>query len=358
MKIAVVFGGKSSEHTISVATGVQAFNALKTRHDVIPVYVDRDGVWRWGKPNATPVLKRLKRGKRIAFSCGSPYFIVRGRRKKVDCALLCLHGANGEDGSAQGLLKLAGIPFSGCGVVSSAIGLDKAFCKAVFSAAKLPQTEYVCVKKQEYDQSSECVVERLTAFGLPFIVKPAGAGSSIGITVVKTEQSIDRALKTAFSYDGKVVVERLVEGFTEVNCAVLKVGGRTVVSDVEQPAKKGDFLDYRDKYAFGSKLSLHQVPAHIDEKTTKKIKDYALRAFTAIDGAGVARVDFMIDGAGKILVNEINTIPGSLAFYLFVTSRLSPEKLCELLIEDALYEARQRGALTTEFEGELWATKS
>ena len=355
--IAVIFGGKSNEHTISVATGVQAFLELRKNYDVMPIYIDKNGVWRSGKINERPILKNLKRGKEVKFISGQKVFLVGCRKYRIECAILCLHGLNGEDGSVQGLLKSLGIPFSGSDVFASAICLDKEGTKRVLSSHKIPQISYTVVQKRDWEEDNECEKERILQLGYPVIIKPARCGSSIGISIAKNENQLEKSMQKAFDCDIKVVVEHALTSFVEVNCAVLKNGEEYFVSDVEQPKRKGEILDYNDKYAFGAKLNSHLIPAPIGAKNTAKVKQLALKAFRALSCAGIARIDFLISEEGKVYLNEINTIPGTLATYLFPTLKFSASDILQKLITDAIYEDEKRNSVNYNFSSELYACK-
>ncbi len=358
MTVALLFGGKSSEHSVSVATAVLAFDALKRKYDVLPVYIDKKGVWRKGKLNKKPILRKLRRGRKIKIGFSKPYLYCGLSKIRIDCALLCLHGANGEDGSVQGVLRLASIPFTGCDVTSSAVGMDKILMKDVFKSNGISCVDYVGITKEEHE-TYPCVTKaKVRKMGFPVIVKPSNAGSSIGISLARNSKELEKAITYALKYDNRIIIEKALVDFREVNCAVLKSEERYYLSDIEEPRKKGEILDYIDKYSISGKMARRNIPASIDKEVAEKVRELALKVFKALGCSGVARIDFMIDKDGKVYANEINTIPGSLSFYLFVTSSLSPEKICDLLIEDALYNQKRREELSYTYQNEIFATKS
>ncbi len=358
MRIALIFGGKSSEHSVSIATAVLAFDALKQKYDVLPVYIDKNGVWRKGKLNNKPVVKKLRKGKKIKICFSKPYLCCGIRRIGIDCALLCLHGVNGEDGAVQSVLRLANIPFTGCDVASSAVGMDKIFMKDIFKANGISCVDYVGITKEEH-VAHPCVTKVKTRkLGFPVIVKPSNAGSSIGISIAKSANELEKAITYAFNYDNRIVIEKALVEFREVNCAVLKSENRYYLSDIEEPRKKGEILDYIDKYSISGKKARRNIPANIDKEIAERVRDMALKIFKVFGCAGVARIDFMIDKDGKVYANEINTIPGSLSFYMFVTSPIAPEKICDMLISDALYNHKLRNELSYNYQNEIFATKS
>lgn len=358
MLVALIFGGRSSEHSVSVATAVLAYEALKKKYDVLPVYIDPLGVWRKGKKNVKPTLKKLKKGKKLRLGFSDKSLYCGLVRIKVDCAFLCLHGANGEDGSVQGALRLALIPFTGCDVTASAVGMDKIVMKEVFKANKIPCVDCISINREEYENRRFVSKSRIRMLGFPVIVKPSNAGSSIGISIANSKTELEKALEIAFEYDNRVVVERALKGFREFNCAVLKSEERYFVSDIEEPCKKGEILDYIDKYSVVGKLSKRNIPASIDKEIAEKIRELALKTFRTLNCSGVARIDFLMTDSGDIYVNEINTIPGSMSFYLFASDPISPEKICDMLIDDALYNHRRRNELSYSYRNEIFATKS
>ncbi|MBO5224387.1 MAG: D-alanine--D-alanine ligase [Clostridia bacterium] len=358
MTVALIFGGKSSEHSVSVATATLTFDALNSKYDVIPVYIDKNGVWRKGKKNVKPTLKKLRKGKKVRLGFSSPYLYCGLKKIRIDCAFLCLHGANGEDGTVQGALKLASIPFTGCDVTASSVGMDKIFAKDVFVANKLPCIKHISITKEEYVNRQFVAKSRIRMLGYPVIIKPANAGSSIGISIAKSSKSVDRALETAFRYDNRIIVEKALTDFREFNCAVIKSEERFYVSDIEEPYKKGEILDYIDKYSDSGTLRERNIPAKIDKEIAENIRELALKTFRVLNCSGVARIDFLQSSDGTLYVNEINTIPGSMAFYLFVCDPISPERLCELLIDDALYNHKRREELSYTYQSEIFATKS
>lgn len=309
MVIALFYGGRSCEHEVSIATGKQIYSLIKN-HTVVPIYVTEEGKW-----TAVSDIS-AKFGKRVFISPGDDRLrIGRFKRVRPDVAVICLHGAGGEDGSIQGLLQSCGIAYTGSGIAASAIGLDKSLSKKAFAVAGLPVIDYFDVRKNEYEREVERVLERAERLGYPLIVKPACLGSSIGIAKVHDGRELVRALAAAFNWDGAAVVEKAIERFAELNCAVLS--GKP--SEVEKPARLDEILSYADKYERGSFKGLgREFPAVVDEKIYKSVQSYAVAAYNAIGASGIARVDFIYDETEeKLYVNEINTVPGSLALYMF-----------------------------------------
>lgn len=325
MTVAVFYGGKSCEHDVSVVTGVQAAKLIAGRHTVIPVYVGRDGGWIAVRNYDDLGAYRSEKIKGVpAFlKPNDDYLYVKNGKRyaKIDAALLCVHGAGGEDGALQGALETAGIPYTGSGVAASAIGMDKRLSKRAFAAAGLKTVEGFEVTRVEYENALREAAERAAAFGYPLVVKPASLGSSIGVTLVRGGREFLSALAAAFSWDNAVVVERALENFTELNCGVIGRGGAFAVSEAESPFTAGEILSYDDKYGgggFKGRGAGRKFPADIPPSLRAEVRLAAAKAFAAVGASGVARVDFMYDNdGGTLYVNEINTIPGSLAAYLF-----------------------------------------
>lgn len=320
MTVAVIFGGKSCEHNVSIVTGLQALGEFASGHKAIAVYIDEKGVWHTGKEYADMATYANRKGqaypgKEVHVRPSSPYLYAKNGKKlaKLDCCLLCNHGMNGEDGSLQGLLQLAGIPYTGSGVLASAAGMDKSVMKRLFGAAELPMVPYVCMKSEEYVQDVYGALEQIKqSLTFPLIVKPCNLGSSIGITIAHDYNELFAAVRVAFEWDTKAVIESALTDFEEFNCAVLC--GEP--SEVEKPVGWKDLLTYEDKYLSKSEGVGREFPAEIDNELREKIQLLAVKAYEAVGAEGVARVDFLYKD-GALYVNEINTIPGSLSSYFF-----------------------------------------
>lgn len=335
--IAVFFGGRSCEHDISIITGLQAMSAASRK--TIGVYIAADGVWWSGDGfDSVSAVKNMRfHPKRVHIRPGEPYLYCKNRRLcKIDAALLCMHGMLGEDGALQGLLEMCGIPYTGSGVLASAIGMNKAESKRVFEHAGLDVLPYAVVRREEYEQdaqvSTKSIIEEIK---LPVIVKPCNLGSSIGISVAKTRTELYAALRVAFEWDDVAIVEKALTDFIEVNCAVLDTGEKLIVSDTEQPVGWKEFLTFSDKYSADVKSARHKIPAEIDEKLNEQVQNLAVRTFEAVGCSGVARVDFLVKDFA-VYINEINTIPGSLSCALFRRGGIGLSLLIDMLIDAAL----------------------
>jgi len=365
MSVGVIFGGKNCEHDISIITGVGTLNALSgAGYDTVPVYINGEGIWYSGGSMRDIAVfgdggaKARKKWKRVRIEPACDGLLdVKGKRlATLDAAVLCTHGVGGEDGCLQGLLQLAGIPYTGSGVFASSAGMDKAVMKRLFEAAGLPVGPYRTVAAKNIDKSS--LAEIVKELGYPLIVKPANLGSSIGIGIAKDDGELLRAAQTAAEYDNNLIVEKAFVDFTELNCAVLGRGKDNIASGIEQPVGWTEFLSFDDKYTdIGAKRgkgqrSASRMQAKISDEIKSRVKSLAKQAFECIGASGVARVDFLLDG-DSLYVNEINTIPGSLSYYLFEFEGLGFAELLEKLIRLAKDEDEGRKRLTYVYKSNV-----
>jgi len=359
MSIAVIFGGKSCEHDISIITGVLTLNVLiGAGYAAVPVYIDGAGVWYTG-PNMNSVAvfgdtdnKVRKKWRRVTVLSGSDgLYSLKGKRlTTVNAAVLCTHGVSGEDGCLQGLLELAGIPYTGSGVYASAAGMNKATAKKLFEAAGLPVAPYVIATSRELADGGDKLEEAVQKLGLPIIVKPANLGSSIGISIANDTISLATAVQVASKYDNTLVLERAFVDFTEFNCAVLGRGNDTITSGVEQPVGWKEFLSFDNKYLDTVESGeTVRTPAQIDDELKAKVKALSKAAFECIGASGVARVDLILD-KGELYINEINTIPGSLSYYLFEYEGILHSELLTRLIKIAKEEAKDKRGLSYSYK--------
>jgi D-alanine-D-alanine ligase len=298
-RVAVLFGGPSVEHEVSIvsARGVLE-NMDRERFHPLPVYQDREGVWH-GPAAAEKVLK----GKPVSADGNGLGGILR--TLKAEAAFPLIHGTFGEDGTLQGHLEALGVPYAGCGVRASAVGMDKEYCKVLWAARGLPVVPWVTLHREGWRESVRDVRERLP---LPVFVKPADSGSSVGITKVKHWNELPAAVEAAFGVSRKVIVERGIAG-REIEVSVLGGYEAGTVSPPGEIVPGREFYDYDDKYADGSAAGL-RVPAPLPEALAERFRELAREAFAAIDGYGMARVDFFLEGEETLFLNEINTIPG------------------------------------------------
>jgi D-alanine-D-alanine ligase len=363
-RVGVVFGSRSVEHEVSIITAVQAMNSLdEARFEVVPLYVSKEGVWFTGG-----VLKTMDafrdmvglpaKAQRVQLQpfAGKSTFVMQAPRKgfmgrgmdaeplAIDVGLLCNHGTNGEDGTMQGMFELLGIPYTSAGVTGSALGMDKVFQKQLFAAAGIPVVPYVSFGRRTWRASpDDCLRAAEQRLQFPMFVKPANLGSSVGITRATDQDTLRYALEVASHFDRKLLVEQAVTDHREINCAVLG-NDEPMPSACEEVFSSHTFLDYDAKYKVGykataepdhavQKAEARRVPANLGDDLTRRVQDLACRAFTTLDCRGVARVDFLIDGSGVVYVNEINTIPGALSFYLWEAVGMQYRDLLTKLID-------------------------
>lgn len=378
LRVGVLYGSRSVEHEVSVITALQAMDALDpARYQAIPLYLTKDGecftgealrkleIYQQGKegrrsltrvflpPVPTQgILQTEERGRFLGFGGGGP-------RLQIDVAFPCVHGTLGEDGTLQGLFELADIPYVGSGVLPSALGMDKVAMKAAFRSAGLPILDCAVIRRDEWRSRPDAVIERIEGtVGYPAFVKPANLGSSVGITRATDRDSLRQALDVAAAYDRRILAEKGLEGAVDINCSVLGYDDDLRVSVCEQPVSWESFLSYEDKYIRGGKgqgmkgLS-RRIPAPIPAERSSEIQQIAKQAFQSIDAAGVARVDFLLTRDEKVYLNEINTLPGSLAFYLWEASDLPFPRLLDRLIDIALARHETRRQTTYTFDSTL-----
>ena len=366
-RVVVLFGGRSAEHEISCLSARSVIDALDPVHnEVIPVGITKEGRWRLqagppALPSETGHMPEIADGSGAAVElAGDRGALVdaAGARAPIDVVFPVLHGPFGEDGVVQGLLELAGVPYVGAGVTGSALGMDKGLQKAVWTAAGLPVVPHEVVREPEWDEDRERVVGRAEALGYPLFTKPATLGSSVGISKVHRGAELDAAMAEAFRYARKAVIEKGLEGAREIECAVL--GNDEPVASVcgEIVPRGHEFYDYDAKYLDEDGAEL-RIPAPIPPDLHEEAQRLAVAAFRAIDCAGMARVDLFLTGDEKLLLNEINTIPGftSISMYpkLWEASGLSYPDLVDRLLELAVerHEAESgRSTRPRELEAE------
>ncbi len=382
-RVGVVFGGQSVEHEVSVITAMQVMAALPAAGYVaVPLYIAKSGTWYTGdllnRLDAFRDFDRVLRGAmavtpRIDGAHPGRLDVVGGRRGilgrgsaaeiSVDVVLPLVHGSHGEDGTLAGLCELWGVPYAGCGVAAAALSMDKSLAKRIFRAAGLPVLDDMVVERQHWLQDSPAAVSKIEhCFGYPVFVKPATLGSSIGVSPAGSARELRDAIDLALAYSDRVLVEPQMQDIVEINCAVLGSGDTVRASALEQPVVSG-VLTYAEKYAGGKKAAnagmkgaRRIVPAPIDVALAGRISRLAKDAFHAIGAAGVARVDFLVSPErGEVILNEINTVPGSLAFYLWEESGLPFAELLNSLIDLAFAADAERSGTTYSIDSWLLA---
>lgn len=378
-RIGVLFGGKSTEHDISIISAVQAMQAIdREKYEVIPLYITKNNEFFTGDAlfdiaNFTDIPALLKKCTRVipvgeGDAAGLYRFPMHalGKNKigEIDLAFPIVHGTNVEDGVLSGFLEMLDLPYVGCDVAASALGMDKYAMKAVFKDNGIPVLDCKLFTTADYDAPARIVESVEAAFAYPVIVKPVNLGSSIGISVAHDAAALKKALDTAFSFAEVVLCERAIVHLREINCAVLGDRFDAEASECEEPVKGDEFLTFEEKYMSGAKKSggpskgmasvQRKIPAELSPERREEIRALAVKAFKALGCSGVSRIDFMIDcDEDKVYLNEINTIPGSLAFYLWEPLGVPYPQLIDRMIALAWKRARARKGRTYSFESSV-----
>lgn len=373
IKLGVIFGGESVEHEVSIISAVQAMNKMDTeKYEIIPIYITKDREWYTGQSlkdieiyQDLELLKRYSKNVVLYYKKGR--FILQSKGffkrtiKEIDMVFPIVHGTNVEDGVLQGYLRSIGIPFVGSDVSSAAVAQDKVFQKQVFNFAGLPITDFVWFFDSEYQENSDEIIKKIEKMKYPVIVKPATLGSSVGINKANNREELEKAIEDAIHYDNKIVVEEIVNNLTEVNVSVLGNYENMKLSEIEQVMTDNDLLTYEDKYIGGSKKTsgstkgmasaARKIPAEISDKLKEEVESIALSAFRELNCSGVVRIDFLIDNKKKkVYINEINSCPGSLAFYLWDPKGKDYSELLDDMVNIAIKDYKKRTAKTHSFD--------
>lgn len=390
-RLAVIFGGRSVEHEVSVISAIQAIMSLNTeKYDITPVYMTKKGEMYVGDgigdiesyKNIPGLLSKSERV--IMINEGDSVFLTPYPQKRfgkheipVDIVFPIVHGTNVEDGTLQGYLKTLGVPFVGCDVTASAVGMDKYIMKTILKDNDIPVLDGKVFTLSDYENIENMISRIEETIGYPVIVKPINLGSSVGISVAKTRDELVSSIDDAFRYATKVLVEHAITSLREINCAVLGDENQAEASECEEPMHTDGILSYEDKYIGGGKTKSgmeasgagtklqtggakgssgmaslsRQIPADISSERREEIRTMAVKAFKALGCNGVARIDFMIDtDTDSLYFNEINTIPGSLSFYLWEPLGLPYTELLDRMIALALKRKRMEERLTFTFD--------
>lgn len=376
IKLGVIFGGETVEHEVSIITAVQAMEHInKEKYDIIPIYISKDRIWYTGKMlmdidvyqdfnelkryAKEVVLAKTKNG----FYLQSTKGIFRKNITELDIVFPIVHGNNAEDGTIQGHLESIGIPYVGSRILGSALGQDKVIMKQIFKDAKLPIVDYIWFFDSEYADDCDEIFEKTAKLGYPVVVKPATLGSSVGISYVKSDKELAHAIEEAIKYDTKIIIEKAVSNLVEVNCSVFGNYSYQDVSVIEEVTPEEDLLTFSDKYINGGKKkgsskgmasASRIIPARISKDLEEKIKETSKLVFKALNLSGVCRIDYLIDKKTKqFFINEPNTIPGSLAYYLWEPIG---KKYCDLLDEMitlAIKDYKKRSKKIYSFESNI-----
>lgn len=379
IKVGVIFGGETVEHEVSIISAVQAMKHLnREKYEVVPIYISKNRDWYTGTMLEDIDIYRdfenlKKYAKRVVLVQKEGAFYLqslKGFKKNIaelDIAFPIVHGNNAEDGTLQGYLDTVGIPYVGSHVLGSALGQDKVVMKQVFEQTGLPVVPYVWFYDNEYLSNMGAIEKDIHKIGYPVIVKPASLGSSVGITFVKEEEQLDAAINEAIRYDHKIIVEKAIENLVEVNCSVLGNYEHQETSAIEEVMSTREFLTYADKYIGGGKGKFkgapvksaskgmsgasRVIPARISDKLSTEIHEISKQAFRVLDLSGVCRIDFLIDSKKScVYINEPNTIPGSLSFYLWEPVGKHYESLLEDMITLSIKDYKKKKKKTYSFE--------
>lgn len=367
--MAVFFGCRSVEHEVSVISAVQAMNAIdRKKYEVIPVYVTKEGEMFTSpllfdiesfKGNLDELVKKCEqvtfirlKNKTVMRSFASGLF-KKCRDTVIDLAFPIVHGTNCEDGTMAGCFEFLNLPYISCDIISAAVGMDKAVFKSVLKSAGLPVLDCMTFRSREFSADKEHFIREIgKKIGYPLIIKPANLGSSVGITKVNSESELESAISLAASFAEKILAERAIENLREINCSVLGDADSCIASVCEEPFMHDEILSYADKYEGSSKskgmASLgRKIPADISGELSEKIRGLSVDIMKATGSSGVVRIDYLLDSeSGEVFANEINTIPGSLAFYLWEASGIKYTELIDRLCDIAFKRQRNRDNLT------------
>lgn len=384
IRVGVIFGGETVEHEVSIISAIQAMNKMdEEKYDIIPIYITKDREWYTGDMlkdievyQDFDLIKKYSDNVVLYYKNGS--YVLQKKKglfknivKEIDIAFPITHGTNVEDGVLQGYLQTIGIPYVGPNVYAGVVGQDKAFMKDVWKSANLPITNYIWFYDIDYKQNEEEILEKAKKMKFPLIVKPATTGSSVGISVCQNEQQLKDGIDEAIQYDSKIIIEEVVEKLKEVNIAVIGNYENQKVSEIEEVLSANKFLTYTDKYigngkngkikgatkaatkstSKGMASANRKIPAEIDEKMRKEIEDIAMKAFKVLGSSGNSRIDFLIDEENnKVYINEINSIPGSLAFYLWDAKNINFSQVLDDMINIGIKDYKKRTSKTHSFE--------
>ena len=374
INLAVLFGGKSVEHEISVISAIQAINNLNTdKYNIFPIYITKNNEFFYGEVlknidefrNIPELIKKceqvsfISNNNRVELISFNKVFFSKKHITNIDIALPIVHGTNVEDGTLQGYLKTLNLPFVGCDVLSSAVCMDKYVMKILLKQAGFPVLDCLRFLRKDCIDVEKMISNVEQNFKYPVIVKPVNLGSSVGIGKACNSSELETAFSEAFVFADKVIVEPAVVNIKEINCSVVGDLDEAIASECEEPVASDEILSYSDKYMDGSKANgskgmaslKRKIPADISPDLREKIRTIAVDAFKHLDCNGVVRIDFLMDSnTGDFWINEFNTIPGSLAFYLWEPVGLKYSALLERMISLALKRQRESEDITYSFE--------
>lgn len=390
IKVGVIFGGETVEHEVSIISALQAMNKMdQEKYEIIPIYMTKDREWYTGDMlkdiesyQDLNLIKKYAKNVVLFFKKGSFILQSKGFFKKaitdIDIMFPIVHGTNVEDGALQGYFQTIGIPYVGPNVYAAAVGQDKVYMKKIFKGENLPMTDFVWFYDAEYKNEREKVLEKVSKLSYPLIIKPATTGSSVGISTAQNEEELIKGIDDAINYDNKILVEEMVQNLKEVNISVLGNYEHQKLSEIEEVMSSSKFLTFEDKYigngkvkgkgGFKGKLTMtpkgskgmlsasRKIPANLTDKERKDVEEIATKAFKSLGSSGVCRIDFLIDEKKeKVYINEINSIPGSLAFYLWEPLRVDYTELLDSMINIGVKDYKKRISKTHSFDSNILA---
>lgn len=386
IKIGVIFGGRSVEHEISIITANQTINSInKEKYEIIPIYISKKGLMYTGEEllelksyrNLDELLKKLTQVTIV--NDGEKINIVRFPMKNfgkniintIDIAFPTMHGTNGEDGTISGYLEMLNIPYIGCDILSASVGMDKIMMRRVLKEAKIPSLDYIAFYATDYIKEEEKYISKVEEkLRYPVIVKAGNLGSSVGIKKAKNTDSLREAIEYAMQFSDRIMIENAIVNLKEVNCSVMGDTSNATPSECEEPVGAGEILSYQDKYVSGGKTESQEfaggskgmatlkrkLPAEISDEMKKQIQKLAVETFKVLGCNGVSRIDFLVDNdTNDVYVNEINTIPGALSYYLWEATGKTFEQEIDELVELALKRRREREKLVFSYDQNILA---
>ena len=397
IRVGVIFGGETVEHEVSIISAITAmFKIDQEKYDVVPIYITKDGEWYTGEMlKDIETFKDMDLLKRYASNVvlyrDNGRFVLKKKHSlfgkvvnEIDVAFPIVHGTNVEDGALQGYLQTIGIPYVGPNVYASAVGQDKVFMKQIWANEKIPMSKFIWFYDNDFKKDQDEIIKKVKDIGYPVIVKPATTGSSVGIGVASNEKELIDAITEASLYDEKVLVEEIIQNLREVNISVHGNHENQKTSEIEEVSSHNKFLTYKDKYIgdgtishgakkFGIKAGFggvkaskggykagmpasSRIPAKLDSKVRSEVEDIAVRCFKALGSCGTCRIDFLIDDKNnKVYVNEINSIPGNLAYYLWEAKGVDFTDLLNDMITLGIKEHKKRSSKTHSFDTNILA---
>ena len=384
IKVGVIFGGETVEHEVSIISAIQAMNKMdEEKYEIVPIYITKDREWYTGDMlkdiDVYQDLNLIKKyGNNVVLYYKNGSYVLQKKSglkrvvKEIDIAFPIVHGTNVEDGVLQGYLQAIGIPFVGPDVYAAVAGQDKTIMKDIWKEFNLPMTKYVWFYDVDYRSDSEKVLKDIKKLKYPVIVKPATTGSSVGIGLCDSDESLKEAIDTAIQYDNKILVEEVVENLKEVNIAVMGNYENQKVSEIEEVLSGNKFLTYADKYIGDGKGKLkgfkkvpvkgskgmaslnRKLPADLDKKLREEVEEIAVKAFKVLGSSGNSRIDFLIDEkTKKVYINEINSIPGSLAFYLWDARDVNFTQVLDDMINIGIKDYKKRISKVHSFNSNI-----